>query len=197
MPRIDCPQQGRGPSGPGAEEALFETGFLRNFAGISGTQRVLSIVRLRHPLEEHDLSPKILQLGHHKLAARGLPLKTGTVVDAALIAAPHSTKNSASQREPGRQPTKRGNQWHFAMKAHINTDAKPRWVHTASEAQPPTSTSEARAALCCMDRHSSALLIRANCCAAATGPAQQSKRAGQLIVACTGKRRKLCAGFSR
>lgn len=82
----------------GAEGALFETRFYRDFAGFSGTQRIpdrVSILRFLHRLEEHELSPKILQIINAKLAAHGLLLKTGTVVDATLIAVPNSTKNKS------------------------------------------------------------------------------------------------------
>ena len=44
-------------------------------------------------------------------------LKTGTVVDATLIAAPSSTKNDKGERDPEMHQTKKGNQWHFGMKA--------------------------------------------------------------------------------
>jgi len=40
-------------------------------------------------------------------------------VDATLIAAPSSTKNSTGERDPEMHQTKKGNQWHFGMKAHI------------------------------------------------------------------------------
>ena len=133
MLRIHCLQQWFGLSDLGAEEALFETGFYRHFAGISGTQRIpdrVSILRFRHLLEEHELSPKILQVINAKLAAQGLLLKTGTVVDATLIAAPSSTKNSKGQRDPEMHQTKKGNQWHFGMKAHIGVDAQSGLVHT-------------------------------------------------------------------
>lgn len=86
MLRIHCLQQWFGLSDLGAEEALLETNFYRNFVGISGTQRIpdrVSILRFRHLLEEHDLSPKILQVINAKLAAHGLLLKAGTVVDGA------------------------------------------------------------------------------------------------------------------
>ena len=65
-----------------------------------------------------------------KLAAQGLLLKTGTVVDATLIAAPSSTKNSTGERDPEMHQTKKGNQWHFGMKAHIGVDAESGLVHT-------------------------------------------------------------------
>jgi IS5 family transposase len=133
MLRIHCLQQWFGLSDLGAEEALFETGFYRAFAGISGTQRIpdrVSILRFRHLLEEHDLSPKILEVINAKLTAHGLLLKTGTVVDATLIAAPSSTKNKTGERDPEMHQTKKANQWHFGMKAHIGVDADSGLVHT-------------------------------------------------------------------
>ena len=133
MLRVYCLQQWFGLSDLGVEEALFETGFYRDFAGISGAQRIpdrVSILRFRHLLEAHDLSPKILQVINAKLAAHGLLLKTGTVVDATLIAAPSATKNSTGKRDPEMHQTKKGNQWHFGMKAHIDVDAESGLVHT-------------------------------------------------------------------
>ena len=133
MLRIPCLQQWFGLSDPGAEEALFETSFYRAFVGISGTQRIpdrVSILRFRHLLEEHELSPRILQIINAKLAANGLLLKTGMVVDATLIAAPSSTKNLSGERDPEMHQTKKGNQWHCGMKAHIGVDADSGLVHT-------------------------------------------------------------------
>lgn len=49
-------------------------------------------------------------------------LKTGTVVDATLIAAPSSTKNKDGERDPEMHQAKKGNQWHFGMKAHIGVN---------------------------------------------------------------------------
>ena len=117
MLRIHCLQQWFDLSDLGAEEALFETSFYRDFVGISGTQRIpdrASILRFgkspspRHLLEEHDLSPRILQVINAKLAAKGLLLKVGTVVEATLIAAPSSTKNSTGERDPEMHQTKKG-----------------------------------------------------------------------------------------
>ena len=64
------------------------------------------------------------------LATKGLLLKSGTVVDATLIAAPPSTKNRTGERDPEMHQTKKGNQWHFGMKAHIGVDADSGLVHT-------------------------------------------------------------------
>ena len=133
MLRIHGLQQWFGLSDLGAEEALFETSFYRDFVGVSGAQRIpdrVSILRFRHLLERHELSPKILQIINAKLAANGLLLKSGTVVDATLIAAPSSTKNSTGERDPGLHQVKKSNQWHFGMKAHIGVDAESGLVHT-------------------------------------------------------------------
>jgi IS5 family transposase len=64
------------------------------------------------------------------LRAKGLLLKAGTVVDATLIAAPSSTKNSTGERDPEMHQVKKGNQWHFGMKAHIGADRDSGLVHT-------------------------------------------------------------------
>ena len=53
----------------------------------------------RHLLEEHNLSIQLLATINATLIAKGLMLKTGTLVDATLIAAPSSTKNSTGEPE--------------------------------------------------------------------------------------------------
>jgi IS5 family transposase len=51
-------------------------------------------------------------------------LKSGTIVDATIIAAPPSTKNAEGQRDPEMHQTKKGKDWHFGMKAHVGTDKR-------------------------------------------------------------------------
>ena len=53
----------------------------------------------------------------------------GTAIDAALIAAPTSTKNKDKARDPEMHSSKKGNQWCFGMKAHIGVDADSGMVH--------------------------------------------------------------------
>jgi IS5 family transposase len=66
------------------------------------------------------------------LARKGLLLKRGSIVDATIIAAPSSTKNAEGERDPEMHQTKKGNQWHFGMKAHIAVDADSGLVHTVT-----------------------------------------------------------------
>src|SRR5947207_13462087 len=44
--------------------------------------------------------------------------------------APPSTKNKSKARDPEMHQTKKGNQWHFGMKAHIGVDVASGVVHT-------------------------------------------------------------------
>ncbi|ALT76530.1 IS5 family transposase [Paucibacter sp. KCTC 42545] len=133
MLRIHFMQQWFGLSDMAMEEALFDVALYREFAGLGRMSRMpdrVSILRFRHLLEKHELSQKMLEEVNATLAAKGLMLKEGTAVDAALIAAPSSTKNKDGKRDPEMHQTKKGNQWHFGMKAHIGVDAESGLVHT-------------------------------------------------------------------
>ena len=115
------------------EEALHDVPLFREFAALNYETRLpdeSTILRFRHLLEENKLAAQILQTVNELLQAKGLLLKAGTVVDATLIAAPSSTKNASGERDPEMHQTKKGNQWHFGMKAHIGVDADSGLVHT-------------------------------------------------------------------
>ena len=116
------------------EEALHDVPlyceFARLDAGITRLPDESTILRFRHLLEEQGLSQQIMDTINATLATKGLMLKTGTVVDATLIAAPSSTKNSSGEWDPEMHQAKKGNQWHFGMKAHIGVDADSGLVHT-------------------------------------------------------------------
>ena len=134
MLRVHFLQQWFGLSDPAMEEALHDTPLYCQFAGLdAGITRLpdeSTILRFRHLLEEHNLSIQLMATINATLATKGLMLKTGTVVDATLIAAPSSTKNSRGERDPEMHQTRKGNQWHFGMKAHIGVDADSGLVHT-------------------------------------------------------------------
>lgn len=133
MLRIHCLQLWWNLSDPAMEEELHERPLYRRFVGLEGAARMpdeSTILRFRHLLEKHELAPQVLATINAGLAQQGLMLKTGTVVDATIIAAPSSTKNQAGERDPEMHQTKKGNQWHFGMKAHIGVDAESGLVHT-------------------------------------------------------------------
>ena len=136
MLRLHFLQQWFNLSDPGMEEALYDTPMFREFAGLDAGEDHLpdesTILRFRHLLEANDLSVQILATVNATLTEKGLLLKQGTVVDATLIAAPSSTKNSTGTRDPEMHQTKKGNQWHHGMKAHIGVDADSGLVHTVT-----------------------------------------------------------------
>ena len=80
-------------------------------------------------LETHGLAEKIFERVNAHLARKGQSLRAGTIVDATIIAAPSSTKNRDGERDPEMYQTKKGNQWHFGMKAHIGVDDESGLVH--------------------------------------------------------------------
>jgi IS5 family transposase len=134
MLRIHFMQQWFILSDPAMEDALHDVPLFREFAGLGGWDDRLpdetTILRFRHKLEEKKLAPQILRTINDLLQHKGLMLKTGTVVDATLIAAPSSTKNASGERDPEMKQSKKGNQWYFGMKAHIGVDAASGLVHT-------------------------------------------------------------------
>lgn len=134
MLRIHFLQQWFGLSDPAMEEALEDIPMYWQFAqldpGLTRLPDETTILRFRHLLEANDLSLQIMGTINAMLTQRGLLLKTGTVVDATLIAAPSSTKNKDHARDPEMHSSKKGEQMYFGMKAHIGADAESGLVHT-------------------------------------------------------------------
>ncbi|WP_254813450.1 IS5 family transposase [Xanthomonas campestris pv. campestris] len=132
MLRIHLLQQWYALSDPAMEEALHEIPTLRRFAQLGGLDNVpdeTTILNFRRLLETHGLSARMLEAVNAHLARKGQSLRSGTIVDATLIAAPSSTKNADHARDPEMHQTKKGNQWYFGMKAHIGVDEFSGLVH--------------------------------------------------------------------
>ena len=134
MLRVYFLQQWYGLADEALEDALYDSQALQSFARIDlaaeGVPDATTLLKFRHLLETHALCKGLFAAINADLAARGLLLRAGTLVDATLIAAPSSTKNQAKQRDPERHQTRKGNQWYFGMKAHIGTDRDSKLVHT-------------------------------------------------------------------
>lgn len=132
MLRIHFLQQWYALSDPAAEEALYDTVSMRRFAKIGGLDNVpdeTTILNFRRLLEKYDLARKLFNRVNAHLSRKGQSLRGGTIVDATIIAAPSSTKNQGGERDPEMHQTKKGNQWHFGMKAHIGVDDESGLVH--------------------------------------------------------------------
>ncbi len=137
MLRIHLLQQWYALSDPAMEEALHEIPTLRRFAQLGGLDNVpdeTTILNFRRLLETHGIAARMLEAVNAHLSRKGQSLRSGTIADATLIAAPSSTKNADRARDPEMHQTKKGNQWYFGMKAHIGVDeffraGTPRAVH--------------------------------------------------------------------
>jgi transposase, IS5 family len=134
MLRIHFLQQWYGLADEAMEDALYDSQALRGFAGIDLTVAAVpeatTILNFRHWLEQHELSQALFAEVSVMLEERGLLMRQGTIVDATIIAAPSSTKNKRKARDPEMHQAKKGNQWHFGMKAHIGVDVASGVVHT-------------------------------------------------------------------
>jgi IS5 family transposase len=133
MLRIHFLQQWYALSDPAMEEALYEIAPLRQFAGLSLLDAIpdeTTLLNFRHLLERHGLAAQMLTAVNADLSKRGLLLRQGTMVDATIIHAPSSTKNSSGTRDPDMHQTRKGNQWFFGLKAHIGVDRDSGLVHT-------------------------------------------------------------------
>jgi IS5 family transposase len=115
---------------------------MRRFAGVElGEDQVpdeTTILRFRHLIEKHGLSEAIFHEVNTLLAEKNLLMRSGTIVDATIIAAPSSTKNATSSRDPEMRQTMKGKTWYFGMKVHVGTD-KRGLVHTLTTTHAATA----------------------------------------------------------
>ena len=128
MLRVYFLQQWYGLADEALEDAIYDSQAMRLFVGIDlsqeGVPDATTLLKFRHLLERHDLTRDIFEEITTMLSEQKCLMKEGTIVDATIIASPSSTKNQSRQRDPQMHQTKKGNQWHFGMKAHVAVDAQ-------------------------------------------------------------------------
>jgi len=121
-------------SDEGVEEAIYDSYAMRRFMGLDfAVEQVpdaTTLLHFRHLLEKHQLGEKLFEAQNETFEQQGWIMRGGSIVDATIIAAPSSTKNTSGERDPEMHQTKKGNQWYFGMKAHIGTDAGTGYVHS-------------------------------------------------------------------
>ena len=127
-------QQWYGLADEALEDAIYDSQSLRDFVGIDLSRESVpdatTLLKFRRLLLTNDLTKALFDEINAHLAERGLLMRAGTIVDATIIAAPSSTKNASGERDPEMHQTKKGNQWHHGMKAHIGVDAESGLVHS-------------------------------------------------------------------
>ena len=134
MLRMYFLQQWYSLSDEGLEDAITDSQALREFVRIDLSRQAVpdatTLLKFRRLLAAHDLTQALFAQINAHLSERGLLMREGTMIDATRIAAPSSTKNRTGTRDPEMHSTKKGNQWHFGMKAHIGADADSGLVHS-------------------------------------------------------------------
>jgi IS5 family transposase len=136
MLRIYFLQQWYALADEALEDAIYDSQAMRTFAGIDLSMEAVpdatTLLHFRHLLEAHALTAKIFAEVAALLGEKKLLMREGTIVDATIIAAPSSTKNQAKERDPEMHQVKKGNAWHFGMKAHIGVDAQSGLIHAVT-----------------------------------------------------------------
>jgi IS5 family transposase len=122
-------QQWYGLSDPGLEEALLDRLSFRRFCGFSledATPDETTFVRFRAALAERGLAEKVFDEVARQLEKQGLILKTGTLIDASLVASsvakPGGKAGAGSALDLDARWTKQYGRASFGYKAHIAVD---------------------------------------------------------------------------
>jgi IS5 family transposase len=130
----------KGMSDERIDDSVCDRQAIRRFISIdrnAGTTFDATILlKISRLLETHSLTKIIFDTINGCLAAKGLLLKEGTIVDVMIIAVRHSstrnssTKNKAGERNPDMYRRKKGNEWYFNIKTHITVVAASGLAHT-------------------------------------------------------------------
>jgi transposase, IS5 family len=109
-------------------DALCDGKVIREFAGTElDLEKVLDVTTLlsfRRLLEQHDLNAAILAEVNEHLAERGLLMRQGDAIHAAITAAPNSTKSELGKRDLAINPKPKSNQRYIRTKMRSGVDAE-------------------------------------------------------------------------
>jgi IS5 family transposase len=122
-------QQWHGLSDEGLEAAVDDRLSFRRFAGIPLAESVpdhSSVWRFREQLASRGLAARLLAEVNRQLDARGLVLRRGTLIDAAILDAaarpPGGDAGEVSERDPQAGWTKKNGKSRYGYKAHVAVD---------------------------------------------------------------------------
>jgi IS5 family transposase len=151
-------QQWYGLSDPGLEEALSDRLSFRRFVGLSLDDRQPDhsvISRFRKLLRERGLDKALFEEVERQLEAKGLLLKSGTLMDATVVAAavkkPGQPAGSRSPTDPDADWTRKGGKTYFGYKAHVGVDEGSGLIRRAELTSAKIYESQVAEALICGD----------------------------------------------
>ena len=103
MLRIHCLQLWFNLSDPGMEQELYNTRSMLEFTGLSLSEPIpdeTTILHFRHLLERHQLGTALFATINAHLAARGLQVREGTIVDSTIIRRRHRRRTASVRATP-------------------------------------------------------------------------------------------------
>lgn len=141
-------------SDPGLEDALADRLSFRRFCGFplgEETPDETSFVRFRARLRALGLYEKLFAEVNRQLEAKGLMVKTGTLVDATIIEArarpPRRKEGEVSTVDPDAGFTKKHGRTYFGYKLHIGVDAGSELIRALETSSAELHDGEAFGAL--------------------------------------------------
>jgi IS5 family transposase len=98
-------------SDEGVEDAIHDSSAMRRFMDLDCPDAT-TLLNVRHLLEASKVEAKLFGAQSEIFEREEWIMRCGSIVDASIIAAPSSTKNASSTRDPQMHQTTKGNQWY-------------------------------------------------------------------------------------
>lgn len=122
-------------SDEGAEDAIYDSYAFRKFMKVDfiGEEQVpdaTTLCKFRKLLNDEGITKLLFDTIKTFLDRHGKLMHGGTIVDATIVEAPSSAKNTENQRDPEMHQVKKGNEWHFGERLHIGVDAGTGYIHS-------------------------------------------------------------------
>ena len=118
------------------EDSIYDSYAFRTFMNLDymtdQAPDETTLCKFRKILTDNNIAQQLFGAINNLLEKHGHIMRGGSIVDATIIEAPKSTKNSDNTRDPEMHSTRKGNQYHFGMKTHIGVDAGTSYIHTVT-----------------------------------------------------------------
>ena len=110
-------------SDEGIEDAIYDSYAFRSFMKINFFDEQVpdatTLLKFRHLLEKNKIPQQFFQAINRALESGGCMMRGGTIVDATIIQAPSSTKNTTGKCDPEMKSARKGPQYYFSLKAML------------------------------------------------------------------------------
>ena len=119
------------------EDAIYDSYAMKRFMRLNfevgeQTPDATTLCKFRKLLTDNHLQEEFFKQVQEVLKEEGKLVKGGTIVDATIIEAPQSRKNSTGRPDPEMRSTRKNTKWYFGMREHIGVDPLFGFVHSVS-----------------------------------------------------------------